>query len=904
MPSLTATSAEPAAARTDAPARTSPLLVGVCIAIATVCCVIRVVAPAGWAADIAYVAVTLGAGAVAWLLARAAQARSVGGRLIALGLIMSGIGDAVYVVITHLNGAVPNVSVADVFYLSSYVALAAGLVVLLGVRTEHRSFDLDALIDMGSFVILAILWVSVAANIGKIFDDTSVSTVVHLVWTAYPILDAALLAVVVKAVFSRRLWSWSGIALLLGIGGWLASDFATLLFDDASIGKAWMDLGWMVGAALMAVSVSIKPPNRQTSKALTMPRARVMMSLAPLVVPALIQTWSYAHGANPNPAPLLAATVWLIVLAFAREVRLVNARRAQEAALMQRETYWRALAGNSADAVIVVDEDGTIINDAPQLVEMLGKPGAGTAGSNAMELVDPLERLKIMASLDWLRTTEGVVASSEFSAQLPDGSIRWFGLRAVNPAADLAIGGVIINIQDITDRKRAEMDLSRLAFHDALTGLANRSLFHDRVAHALQRSSRSGTDVALVYVDVDGFKTVNDSYGHEAGDRALCAIAARLLVAVRVGDTVARLGGDEFAILIEQCSEPLQEASAVADRVLSSIAMPIEWDGQNIMLSASIGITVGDGLSTVTSILRDADVAMYQAKTSGKAKWTLFDPEMRSVEIQRRELEVELADALGGHQFELVYQPVVELQNDELVGFEALLRWRHPTRGIIGPDEFIPILEANGSIVEIGRWVLIEACTTAAQWQRDNPDSALTMAVNLSGRQIASDSLLAHVTEALHASGLSPGSLVLEITETSLVEDAKTAAARLRQLRELGIKLAIDDFGTGYSSLSYLRQFPIDILKIDRSFINTITDDEHMPAIVRGLLELAKTLQMETVAEGVEVDIQREVLRDQNCELGQGYLFSRPLSPESAADLIAAQAAKRRPLTAAKTTAG
>ncbi|MCU1368058.1 MAG: Diguanylate cyclase/phosphodiesterase (modular protein), partial [Ilumatobacteraceae bacterium] len=658
---------------------------------------LHVARPSGLAGEFSYLAVTVGAGCLAWFATRRNLWTRAGDQLIAVALLLSGVGDACYMVVSHVNGAPPDVSIADVFYLASYVALAAGLIARLGLRPGRRTFDVDALIDMGSFVILAIAGVWITADVSAIFADQSVSTLVHLVWAAYPVLDAALLAVVVKALLSRRLWSLPGFAMLFGIGAWLASDFAALLFSDAAAKSTWMDLGWMGGAALMAVAVSLKSPNRPVVTPRVLPRGRVLMSLAPLLVPGIVELWSTAHGSDPNPIPLFAVTAGLIVLAFFRELRLVNARLVQDAEMRRREIYWRSLAGNSADAVIVVDVDGRVTNEAPQLVEMLGKQGAGTVGADVMEFVEPLERARMRASLDWIRTTEGVVADSEFRTQLADGSIRWFSLRAVNPAADLNIGGVIINIHDITDRKRAEAELTQLAFHDALTGLANRSLFHDRVAHAFQRSARSGTDVALVYVDVDGFKMVNDSYGHDAGDHVLSEISARLLAAVRTGDTVARLGGDEFAILLEQCNPPLDEAAAIADRILDSFAHAVEWFGQSIALSASIGVAVGEDRSTATSILRDADVAMYQAKTSGKAKWALFDPEMRSAAIQRRELESDLAGALDDGQFELAYQPVVDLETDELVGFEALQRWNHPTRGLVGPDEFIPIAEANGS---------------------------------------------------------------------------------------------------------------------------------------------------------------------------------------------------------------
>ena len=362
-------------------------------------------------------------------------------------------------------------------------------------------------------------------------------------------------------------------------------------------------------------------------------------------------------------------------------------------------------------------------------------------------------------------------------------------------------------------------------------------------------------------------------------------MALRILGVARSGDTVARLGGDEFAVLVEQSSRGTVEAEAIAERVLQSLTAPVRLGEQDVTVSASIGIAHADAESSTTSLLRDADVAMYQAKTTGKGRWVIYEPTMRAAAVQRLQLENELAHALERDQFKLAYQPVVELETNHIVGFEALLRWEHPELGAVMPDQFIPIAEENGMIIPIGRWVLRTACHTAARWLGDHPGE-LTMAVNLSARQLASAELFHHVQDALQSAGLDSSALVLEMTETALVQDPILAAARLHQLRTLGVRLAIDDFGTGYSSLSYLRQFPVDILKIDRSFINTITDRDKVPAIVRGLLDLARTLELETIAEGIETDAQLEQLREQRCQLGQGYLFARPLPLEHAEALL------------------
>jgi EAL domain-containing protein (putative c-di-GMP-specific phosphodiesterase class I) len=332
----------------------------------------------------------------------------------------------------------------------------------------------------------------------------------------------------------------------------------------------------------------------------------------------------------------------------------------------------------------------------------------------------------------------------------------------------------------------------------------------------------------------------------------------------------------------------VDEAEAVADRVLHALAVPCSLDdGHAVTVSASLGIAAGTVEATAASLLRDADVAMYRAKTTGKARWTVYDPAMRTAAVERLMLESDLIGALDRGELALVYQPVVALETEEVVGFEALIRWHHPTLGLVVPDRFIPIAEDTGLIIPIGAWVLQEACQTAARWQRDYPHQPpLSMAVNVSGRQISSPDLLVHVAAALEASGLDPNTLVVEMTETALIRDTVVAARRLHELRGLGIRLAIDDFGTGYSSLSYLRQFPVDILKIDRSFIDSINDRDKVPAIVRGLLDLGRTLELETVAEGVELGVQRDRLRDEHCDFAQGFLFARPLEPEDAENLL------------------
>jgi diguanylate cyclase (GGDEF)-like protein len=430
-----------------------------------------------------------------------------------------------------------------------------------------------------------------------------------------------------------------------------------------------------------------------------------------------------------------------------------------------------------------------------------------------------------------------------------------------------------------------EDELAHQAFHDSLTGLANRALFADRAEQALRRAARTAEDPAVLYLDLDGFKKINDSLGHLVGDAVLNEIAARLAGSVRDGDTVGRLGGDEYAILIEGADTTNGIALATADRILNVMRHPVEAGGHQVLLSASVGICVAEGGTSVTDLLRNADLAMYRAKARGKDQCILYEPEMSVDALKRLQLEADLIRAVERDELTLVYQPVVDLASETVVGFEALIRWHHPTLGLISPDQFIPVAEENGMILPIGRWVIDTACATAARWVREK-EPGLHIAVNVSGRQLSSGQIVGDVARAIETTGLPPSALILEITETSLVREPEIAAARLAELRELGVRLAIDDFGTGYSSLSYLRQFPVDILKIDRSFIDTINETEHIPPLVQALLSLGRTLDVAIVAEGIEHRAQHELLQGQRCAFGQGFLFAQPLGAEEAELLI------------------
>jgi diguanylate cyclase (GGDEF)-like protein/PAS domain S-box-containing protein len=443
----------------------------------------------------------------------------------------------------------------------------------------------------------------------------------------------------------------------------------------------------------------------------------------------------------------------------------------------------------------------------------------------------------------------------------------------------------VMHVQDITLYKRAQSDLSWQANHDSLTGLPNRALFEDRLHRAIERRRRhpGAGHVAVLFVDLDDFKVVNDSLGHEAGDRLLTVVAERLRNVVRPQDVIARFGGDEFTVLLADVSDEA-EARRVADRLAAALHGPIVLDGQRRYVTASIGLSMGgDGDSQ--ALLRDADAAMYRAKEAGKARTSVFDAPMREAAVERLELETALRGAVSRDELRLVFQPVVSLPGGRVAACEALLRWDHATLGRITPDRFIAIAEQTGLIVPIGAWVVREACRVAATWPED-----IAVSVNVSPRQLGTTDLPDIVHVALVMSGLAPERLCLEITETALINDADTIGGTLAALKALGVRLAIDDFGVGHASLMHLRRLlPVDTLKIDKSFVDGIVSDAEDSAIVAGVVQLAHSLGLVAVAEGVEHTEQAEILTRMGCQAAQGYLFARPLEPAAVAELLAAE---------------
>ena len=584
---------------------------------------------------------------------------------------------------------------------------------------------------------------------------------------------------------------------------------------------------------------------------------------------------------------LAAITAFVAVWALRKRAKALERERQQAAGAAhdvsearRADERFRALVQHAPDIIAVFDEAGVVSYASPALHRILGHDPAEITGVANPGIVHPADLETVAVAFERARDEAGVPVTVEFRARHRDGRYVWLEATFTSLAEDADVRAVVINARDITERRTAAATLAHQALHDALTDLPNRALFLDRTSHALARSRRRGTGVAVLFVDLDGFKDVNDAFGHTGGDDVLRSVASILGMVVRSGDTVARLGGDEFVVCCEDMESEV-EAVEIAERLTNALQLPFGTGRNQCNVTASIGIALASGSpnESADSLLRDADAAMYQAKQRGRNRWEIFDQEMRARAAKRADMERQLTRALDNSQIELVYQPLIELQTDRVVGVEALARWNDPEMGRITPAEFIPLAEDSGLIHRLGELVLESACWQAAVWnQHRRGDQRLSVAVNLSARQLDSDSLPEFVEEALTASGLAPELLCLEITETALMGDAELVASRLSALKRLGVQIAVDDFGTGYSSLLYLRRFPVDILKVDRSFVAGLGTSEADGAIVQGVVSLAHALGLQAIAEGVETRAQEFHLKGLDCDLAQGYRWSEPLT--------------------------
>jgi diguanylate cyclase (GGDEF)-like protein/PAS domain S-box-containing protein len=832
----------------------------------------------------------LGILGVGFALLAARHARERAGRrawiVIALAFGAYLAGDALWFWLEVVLGTQPYPSIADAGYLAFYPLL------LLGLPRERPENPLRTLLDIAIVVVGAgtVVWWLILEPIAAANASGGIEALVAL---AYPVGDLLVLFALAATLMSRLVGT-SRVALgLLGIGLALnvVADlsYARLSLEETYTSGGWLDACYLVGWVLIGLAGFQQARSTiDARKAGLAPVQIHPVSFPPYVavaaVYALLLVATEMQGSSLRVvvagAILVTGMVVLRQVLTARE----NARLLADRASSRSAARFGAIIQNASDVILVVDRTGTIGYVTPSVTRLVGRPAASLPGLAIDALLAPDDA---PLALELLRTAAARPGTSDtIAGRVPTltGAFRHIEMSVTNLLDDPVVEGLVVTIRDVTERREFEDQLRNQAFHDPLTGLANRALIADRIDHAVRRSRRRSVTPALLYLDLDDFKKVNDSLGHPIGDRVLVEVARRLGTAIRVGDTAARLGGDEFAVLVEETSA-VDEAVAVADRILAELRPPIDIDGTVVVIGASVGIVRPEGDDGDPSdLLRDADIAMYEAKREARGGYRVFEHAMFAATVERVNLESDLRAALEAGQFELVYQPLFDLSDHRLSGVEALLRWNHPTRGLVMPLDFIPLAERTGEIVPIGRWVIEGACTAVAGWNRMRDTAELRANVNVSARQLE-PRLVGDVADILARTGFPARLLVLEITESVFAAERPGVLEVLGSLRALGVRISIDDFGTGYSSLSMLRDLPVDELKIDRSFIETLTNHGDT-ALVEAIIKLSHDFDLATVAEGIEMTDQVDSLRELGCDVGQGYLLGRPVSAATIEDGI------------------
>ena len=795
-----------------------------------------------------------------------------------------------YAFVAHRQPPVP--SLYDLFNLTGYLLLLAAL--LTFARERALRLRRDVALD------LAILAVASAGAALELLIDPMLGTpgltgMARIVTALYPALDVAELVVLFALLLSdrRRPQALSLVLLATVVATVGDVGVAVSLQHGDYAAVHWVMVCYMISGAIWG-GASLSPSMRMLSEprpANSVAREAGGLRLAGLGVAfgigPLLAIVGHARGHEPDIHPLILWSV-LTILAMLRLRWLIGDKERVMDAVAGRERYFREIAVHSSDLIRVIGADRRISYESPSAIHLVGHDAAEMKGRSFDLSVHSDDRGRLSAALDDAWTKPGEPVKVDVRLEHATGRIVWAEARMINLLDDPDVRGISMVMQDITGRRMLEEQLRHSALHDPLTGLPNRALIGDRIDGALRRAERGKGSVAVLFVDVDNFKTVNDSLGHTAGDELLRELADRLRATLRPGDTIGRLGGDEFVVVAERLDSP-NFAIGIAERLLGVLAEPFQLAERQVHLSASIGIAIGQvGDRGSDELLRRADTAMYAAKAESKGTYRLFVPELDDQALSRLDLEIDLRRALDSGELSLAYQPIIDLASGDLTGFEALARWER-AGGAVRPDEFIPLAEDTGLIVPLGRWVLREACQHAADWQAIH-GRELSIAVNVSARQLDDPDFIGDVRDVLAATEVSPHALVLEITESVLMTNAEATRLRLRDLKKLGVRLAIDDFGTGYSSLSYLRDFPVDILKIDRSFVDGIHSDPAARALVHSMIGLAHALGLSTVAEGVESREQAEQLMAESCVEAQGYYYARPMPAEAVPAYLSARA--------------
>jgi len=578
------------------------------------------------------------------------------------------------------------------------------------------------------------------------------------------------------------------------------------------------------------------------------------------------------HGQYQSLSRLMPA---FDILARQATLAVERVMLSQEVTRQRSEAYFRTLVQDTSDVILIVADDGKIQYATPSASSFVGT--GDPEGKYLWDLVQPGERDEIRQALARMRDNPVHGPYDDWTITRGDNTSVQLQVRFSDLRGDRTVDGFVLTLRDVTEQRQLEDELKYRAFHDSLTGMPNRLLFQDRVSQELTRIERDGRVAGVLFLDLDDFKVVNDTMGHAVGDELLVAAGQRLNGLLRASDTAARFGGDEFALLAEHLADPA-EADKLAQRVVEAFGEPFVLSSGAVIATASVGVTTTLDSTDVDELLRHADLALYAAKGAGKRQWRRYQPVLSEGAIRRRELQSALEEAVTRRDFMIVYQPIVTLTTGELSGFESLVRWPHARWGMMQPDSFIALAEETGHIVPLGSWMLERAAADLARWRRPN----LYVSVNVSARQFRDPRFVDRVRRVLATSGLPPSSLMLELTESVLLLRDERVQSDLKDLNSMGIRLAIDDFGTGYSSLSYLRELPIDVVKIDKSFIDGIDSSPQRLALVEGIVRIAETLHLAVIAEGIETDAQRQLLMSLGCHFGQGFLLAMPMSADKA----------------------
>lgn len=804
--------------------------------------------------------------------------RRVSWSLLGIGLAMFGV--ARFVAATEWYDGT-SLAFPDAYSVVLALGLPSLVIGTIATRSPRRFRDFGYITGvkpvMYAVVATTVIWLALAQ---PYFDDSRRLRSADWAWFVTPtVIQYGLAFIVYKRISSKPEFRFMRVAITFGVTlgvTWQAVFVWSMFTGRFEPGGLYAASG-LIASGIIAVTVCLPRVEVAMGGDHTLApagRAQLVTPLVASVAPlALLVVALGLMVDSSQSAIVVGAAVGLTLVLAILEARRIE-REVGELVDGRGVERLAAMVEHSSDVVLLSDADGTIAYASPGVTSMLGYEPTDLVGQHLLSLVSDDKRATLHTDFDLVSSGRlGQTIELETLLTRSDGQVRTATAVIANQLGGTAVDGVVTTLRDVTEQRNLERQLSHRAFHDELTGLANRALLLDRMDHALRVARSDDDPVVVLFVDLDDFKTVNDSYGHDVGDAILQAVAARIRRSAGTGDTVARLGGDEFAILLEDRGG-VDRAISVAETLIEALSVPVEFGGRRVSVLASVGVAVAaPGLST-SSLLRDADVAMYEAKRAGKGQIRIFDPAMRLLATKHLAYRSQLGAALENSQLRLVYMPYVDLRTGQVTGAEALVRWHHPEFGEIPAADFIPIAERSGLIVEIGNWIFDQGLALASTWQRD---LGLYISFNVSPIQIKHPDFITDVIGAIRRHGVDPKLVLLEVNESVLADETARMKETFRELSEFGVRFAVDDFGSGSASLNYVQRYPVSLVKIASSAVEAFGNDPRGNTLARVIVQMAESLRITTVAEGVESTRQLNALRRLGCDLGQGYVLSHPV---------------------------